>query len=56
MNNEKYLGLVLDERSDNYTIGYRETTEIKKLKEWKKEMLECSNVVDCKIIKIEDYE
>lgn len=56
MDNEKYIGLVLDERNDYYTIGYRETTEIEKLREWKKETLECSNVIDCKIIKIEDHE
>lgn len=57
MNNEtKYIGLIMDERDDSYTIGYNETTEIEKLREWKKEMLECSDVVDCRIIKIEDYE
>lgn len=56
MNNEKYIGLVLDERNDYYTIGYKETTEIEKLREWKKEMLECSNVVNCRIIKIENYD
>lgn len=57
MNNEtKYIGLIMDEREDSYTIGYHETTEIEKLREWKEEMLECSNVVDCRIIKIEDYE
>ena len=57
LNNEtKYIGLIMDERDDSYTIGYHETTEIEKLREWKEEMLECSNVVDCRIIKIEDYE
>ena len=36
MNNEtKYIGLIMDERDDSYTIGYHETTEIEKLREWK---------------------
>ena len=54
MNKEKYIGLILDERNEYYTIGYRETFDLQKLKEWKKEMLECSNVNDCKILKIEE--
>ena len=53
---QKYIGLILDERNDSYTIGYMETTDLKKLRKWKKEILGCSNVVDCRIIKIEDYE
>jgi hypothetical protein len=54
MNKEQYIGLVLDERNEYYTIGYRETSDLEKLKEWKKEMLGCSNVTDCKILKIEE--
>lgn len=51
---ENYIGLILDERNDHYTIGYGQTSDLKKLKEWKKEMLECSNVIDCKILKVEE--
>ena len=51
---ENYIGLILDERNDHYTIGYRQTSDLQKLKEWKKEMLECSNVKDCKILKVEE--
>jgi hypothetical protein len=51
---ENYIGLILDERSDRYTIGYRQTSNLQELKEWKKEMLECSNVIDCKILKVEE--
>jgi len=53
---QTYLGMVLDERDDYFRVGYRETTEIEKLRKWRKEMLECSNVIECKIIKIESYE
>jgi hypothetical protein len=53
---ENYIGLILDERNDHYTIGYRQTSDLQKLKEWKKEMLECSNVTDCKILKVEEIE
>ena len=56
MNKEKYIGLILDERNDHYTIGYRETTDLEALKKWKEEMLECSNVEDCKILKVEEIE
>ena len=51
---ENYIGLILDERNDHYNIGYGQTSDLKKLKEWKKEMLECSNVIDCKILKVEE--
>ena len=51
---KNYIGLILDERNDHYTIGYRQTSDLLKLKEWKKEMLECSNVIDCKILKVEE--
>jgi hypothetical protein len=36
MNEEKYMGIILDERNEHYTIGYRETSDLQKLKEWKK--------------------
>ena len=51
---EKYIGLILDERNDNFTIGYRETSDLTALKEWKAEMLECNGVIECKILKIEE--
>jgi hypothetical protein len=51
---EKYIGLILDERNDYFTIGYRETSDLAALKEWKAEMLECGNVIECKILKIEE--
>lgn len=51
---ENYIGLILDERNDHYNIGYRQTSDLQKLKEWKKEMLECSSVIDCKILKVEE--
>jgi hypothetical protein len=51
---KNYIGLILDERNDHYTIGYRQTSDLKKLKEWKKEMLECSNVTDCKILEVKE--
>lgn len=51
---ERYIGLILDERNDYFTIGYRETSDLAALKEWKAEMLECGNVIECKILKIEE--
>jgi hypothetical protein len=51
---KQYIGLILDESDEHYTIGYRETSDLEKLKEWKEEMLDCSNVNDCIILKIEE--
>ena len=51
---EKYIGLILDERNDYFTIGYRETSDLAALKKWKAESLECGNVIECKILKIEE--
>ena len=58
---ENYIGLILDERND---LSYRETwysltlgfsaADLQKLKEFRKEMLECSNVTDCKILKVKE--
>ena len=51
---EKYIGLILDERNDDFTIGYGETSDLAALKEWKAEMLTCGNIIECKILKIEE--
>jgi hypothetical protein len=51
---ENYIGLILDEKNDYYTIGYRQTSDLTSIKEWKEEMLECSDVTDCKILKVEE--
>jgi hypothetical protein len=49
-----YIGLIQDERNDHYTIGYSETSDLEKLKQWKEEMEGCSNVVGCKILRVEE--
>lgn len=55
MNNEqKYIGLFKNEFDDYYKMGYRETSNLEKIKEWKKEMLECVGIKDCKIVKVEE--
>ena len=51
---ERYIGLILDERNDHFTIGYRETSDLAALKEWKAEALKCGNVMEIKILKIEE--
>jgi len=51
---ENYIGLTLDEGDDYYTIGYRQTSDLTSIKDWKEEMLECNNVIDCKILKVEE--
>ena len=51
---DRYIGLILDERSDDYTIGYSETSDLGKIKEWKQKMLGCTDIVDCKILKVEE--
>jgi len=51
---DRYIGLILDERSDDYTIGYSETSDLKKIKDWQQKMLGCTDIVDCKILKVEE--
>lgn len=54
MTADKYIGLILEEGNENYTVGYRETTDLQKLKKWKKEMISYSNVYIVRILKIEE--
>jgi hypothetical protein len=57
MNKEKkYIGLVQDERDDYYTIGYSESKDLKKMIDWRNEMLLCGNVIDCKIYELKEIE
>jgi len=51
----KYIGLVFDEYG-NVSVGYRATSDLTQLQKWKKEMLECSDVSDCIIYKIEEIQ
>ena len=54
MSKKRYIGLVQDERDDNFTIGYSISTNIEKMLKWKEDMLECCNVEDCKIFEIKE--
>lgn len=57
MNKEKkYIGLIHDERDDDYTIGYSESGDLKKMIDWRNEMLLCCNVIDCKIYELKEIE
>jgi hypothetical protein len=52
-----YIGLVREEFSETneWKIGYNLSPDnLDKMKEWKSEMLSCSNIEDCKIFKIEE--
>ena len=53
----KYIGLIHNERNDDFTVGYHISTNIKRMLKWKEEMLECCNVEDCKVFEIDrDWE
>ncbi len=54
MSKKRYIGLIHDERNDDFTIGYNISTNIKKMLKWKEEMLNCGNVEDCKIFEIKE--
>ena len=54
MSKERYIGLIHDERNDDFTIGYNISTNIKKMLKWKEEMLNCVDVEDCKIFEIKE--
>ena len=54
MSKERYIGLIHDERNDDFTIGYNISTNIKKMLKWKEEMLNCVDVDDCKIFEIKE--
>ena len=54
MSKKQYIGLVHDERDDDFTIGYNISTNIKKTLKWKEEMLDCGNVEDCKVFEIKE--
>ena len=54
MSKKQYIGLVHDERDDDFTIGYNISTNIKKMLKWKEEMLDCGNVEDCKVFEIKE--
>lgn len=56
MENKKYIGLIQDERDDNFTIGYNISSNLSKMIKWKEEMLECSNIIECEIFEIKEYE
>ncbi len=54
MSKKRYIGLIHEERDDNFTIGYNISTNIKKMLKWKEEMLGCCNVEDCKVFEIKE--
>ena len=54
MSKYKYIGVLKDEHSFDYEVGYSTTTNLKKIKKWKSEILECTDVVDCKILRIKE--
>ena len=54
MSKKRYIGLIHDERNDDFTIGYNISTNIKKMLKWKEEMLNCGDVEDCKIFEIKE--
>lgn len=51
---KKYIGLIQEERNDDFTFGYGISPEssLPEMLKWRKEMLECSNIIDCKIFEI----
>ena len=55
MESKKYIGLIQEERDDDFTIGYKPSSNLSKMKKWKEEMLECSNIIDCKIFELKEY-
>tara|TARA_B100000497_G_scaffold5886_1_gene5841 strand:+ start:957 stop:1190 length:234 start_codon:yes stop_codon:yes gene_type:complete len=54
MSKKRYIGLIHDERNDDFTIGYNISTNIKKMLKWKEKMLNCVDVEDCKIFEIKE--
>ena len=54
MSKKRYIGLIHDERNNDFTIGYNISTNIKKMLKWKEEMLNCVDVDDCKIFEIKE--
>ena len=54
MSKKRYIGLVHNERNDDFTVGHHISTNIKKMLKWKEGMLECCNVEDCKIFEIKE--
>ena len=54
MSKKRYIGLIHDERNNDFTIGYNISTNIKKMLKWKEEMLNCGDVEDCKIFEIKE--
>lgn len=50
----KYIGLIQEELDDDFEVGYNISSNLKKLLKWKEEMLECGNVIKCKVFKIEE--
>ena len=54
MSKKRYIGLIHDERNNDFTIGYNISTNIKKMLKWKEEMLNCGNIEDCKIFEIKE--
>ena len=56
MSKKRYIGLIHDERNDDFTIGYNISTNIKKMLKWKKEMSNCVDVEDCKVFEIKEIQ
>jgi hypothetical protein len=49
-----YITLIKDERTHSWEIGFDETNNLEEHMKFKKEMLECGNTIDVKILKVEE--
>lgn len=51
---KQYIGLIHDERDENFTVGYNICSELNKMLKWKEEMLGCNNIEDCKVFELKE--
>ena len=56
MKKKKYIGLIHEERDDDYTIGYGFTNDLRTILNWKEKMDECGNIEDCKILEVKEVD
>jgi hypothetical protein len=54
MSKKRYIGLIHEERNDDFTIGYNISTNINRMLKWKEETLKGCNIEDCKIFELKE--
>jgi len=54
MSKNKYIGMIQEEFDDDFSLGYRIDSNLKALKKWRKEMITCNGVEDCKIFQLRE--